>query len=237
MATAVTVSRLPTDEPMCCCTCTTTFWDAGQRLYGFRHQGPNAPRSRRCSSAPTGSDRTVALAVLATHPVDQLARILAEDDLNSPLRGTRRRQEDRPAAAGGAASPRWSSPYWRTARPSTCRPTVPAIGGGILRVQRRPRRRSRSAGQPRLLVRRDPAKPSPVCPPRSTRRRGRLRSAAEAGPTHPGQRLTRPGGDRRRCPATKCSTRTRTPRSGSSIVSTRVLDGVSDHDRRVPLRS
>ncbi|MEM7322871.1 MAG: Holliday junction branch migration protein RuvA [Actinomycetota bacterium] len=78
MGTAVTVSRLPTDEDLLLYV-HHHIWDAGQRLYGFLTKDERTAFEALLSAHGVGP--AVALAVLATHPVDELARILAEEDL------------------------------------------------------------------------------------------------------------------------------------------------------------
>lgn len=79
-ATAATLSRLPGDE-------TVLLYihhhirEADQKLFGFLAKEERAAFEGLLSAHGVGP--ALALAVLATHPVDQLARILAEDDLNA----------------------------------------------------------------------------------------------------------------------------------------------------------
>lgn len=79
-ATAATVSRLPADD-------TVLLYihhhirEADQKLFGFLGKDERAAFEGLLSAHGVGP--ALALAVLATHPVDQLARILAEDDLNA----------------------------------------------------------------------------------------------------------------------------------------------------------
>lgn len=76
--TAATLSRLPADEPVLLFI-HHHFWEADQRLYGFRTRTERVAFEGLLSAHGVGPN--LALAVLATHPVEQLARILAEDDL------------------------------------------------------------------------------------------------------------------------------------------------------------
>lgn len=79
-ATAATVSRLPTDEVVLL-HIHHHIREADQSLYGF------ATKDERTAFegllAAHGVGPSLALAVLATHPVDRLARILADDDLTA----------------------------------------------------------------------------------------------------------------------------------------------------------
>lgn len=93
MTTAVTASRLPTVDPSVnpaefngdpahrpvLLYVYHHIWDAGQRLYGFQTKEERAAFEALLSAHGVGP--AVALSVLATHPVEQLARILAEDDI------------------------------------------------------------------------------------------------------------------------------------------------------------
>jgi len=76
--TAATLSRLPADEPVLLFV-HQHFWEADQKLYGFRTRTERVAFEGLLSAHGVGPN--LALAVLATHPVEQLARILAEDDL------------------------------------------------------------------------------------------------------------------------------------------------------------
>ncbi len=76
--TAATLSRLPADEPVLLFI-HHHLWEADQKLYGFRTRTERVAFEGLLSAHGVGPN--LALAVLATHPVEQLARILAEDDL------------------------------------------------------------------------------------------------------------------------------------------------------------
>ncbi len=76
--TAATSSRLPADEPVLLFV-HHHFWEADQKLYGFRTRTERTAFEGLLGAHGVGPN--LALAVLATHPVEQLARILAEDDL------------------------------------------------------------------------------------------------------------------------------------------------------------
>lgn len=80
MVTAATMSRLPVDEPVLLFI-HHHIWEADQKLYGFRTKMERVAFEGLLSAHGVGPN--LALAVLATHPVDQLARILAEDDLTA----------------------------------------------------------------------------------------------------------------------------------------------------------
>lgn len=77
-ATAATLSRLPTDEPVLLFI-HHHITEANQKLFGFLAKDDRAAFEGLLSTHGVGP--SLALAVLATHPVSQLARILAEDDL------------------------------------------------------------------------------------------------------------------------------------------------------------
>ena len=79
-ATAATLARLPADEPVLVHV-HHHITDSNQRLYGFLTKPERAAFEGLLSAHGVGP--ALALAVLATHPVDQLARILADDDLNA----------------------------------------------------------------------------------------------------------------------------------------------------------
>ncbi|MEL6986113.1 MAG: Holliday junction branch migration protein RuvA [Actinomycetota bacterium] len=76
--TAATLSRLPADEPVLLFI-HHHLWEADQKLFGFRTRTERVAFEGLLSAHGVGPN--LALAVLATHPVEQLARILAEDDL------------------------------------------------------------------------------------------------------------------------------------------------------------
>ncbi len=57
------------------------FWEDNQRLYGFLTKDERVAFEALLSAHGVGP--ALALAVLATHPVGQLARILADDDLTA----------------------------------------------------------------------------------------------------------------------------------------------------------
>ena len=76
--TAATLSRLPADEPVLLFV-HHHFWETDQKLFGFRTKTERAAFEGLLGAHKVGP--ALALAVLATHPVEQLARILAEDDL------------------------------------------------------------------------------------------------------------------------------------------------------------
>lgn len=76
--TAATLSRLPADEPVLLFI-HHHFWETDQKLYGFRTRTERVAFEGLLSAHGVGPN--LAIAVLATHPVEQLARILAEDDL------------------------------------------------------------------------------------------------------------------------------------------------------------
>ncbi|MEM9561164.1 MAG: Holliday junction branch migration protein RuvA [Actinomycetota bacterium] len=76
--TAATLSRLPADEPVLL-HIHHHFWEADQKLFGFRTRTERVAFEGLLGAHKVGPN--LALAVLATHPVEQLARILAEDDL------------------------------------------------------------------------------------------------------------------------------------------------------------
>ncbi len=57
------------------------FWEDNQRLYGFLTRDERSAFEALLSAHGVGP--ALALAVLATHPVAQLARILADDDLTA----------------------------------------------------------------------------------------------------------------------------------------------------------
>jgi Holliday junction DNA helicase RuvA len=78
--TAATMSRLPADETVLLFV-HHHLWEADQRLYGFLTKLERAAFEGLLSAHGVGP--ALALAVLATHPADQLARILAEDDLHA----------------------------------------------------------------------------------------------------------------------------------------------------------
>ena len=79
-ATAATLSRLPVDEPVLLFVHHHSR-EADQKLYGFLAKEERAAFEGLLSAHGVGP--SLALAVLATHPVDQLARILADDDLGA----------------------------------------------------------------------------------------------------------------------------------------------------------
>lgn len=76
--TASTLSRLPADEPVTLFI-HHHFWDDDQKLFGFRTKTERIAFEGLLRANGVGPN--VALAVLATHSVDQLSRILAEDDV------------------------------------------------------------------------------------------------------------------------------------------------------------
>ena len=76
--TAATLSRLPADEPVTLFI-HHHFWDDDQKLFGFRTKTERIAFEGLLRANGVGP--SVALAVLATHSVDQLSRILAEDDV------------------------------------------------------------------------------------------------------------------------------------------------------------
>ncbi len=76
--TAATLSRLSTDEPVLLFI-HHHIREADQKLYGFLAKDERAAFEGLLSAHGVGP--SLALAVLATHPVAQLARILADDDL------------------------------------------------------------------------------------------------------------------------------------------------------------
>lgn len=77
-ATAETLSRLPADE-VALLYIHHHIREADQKLYGFLTKSERAAFEGLLSAHGVGP--ALALAVLATHPVDQLATILADDDL------------------------------------------------------------------------------------------------------------------------------------------------------------
>lgn len=79
-ATAATISRLPGDEVVLLYI-HHHIREADQKLFGFLTKEERAAFEGLLSAHGVGP--ALALAVLATHPVDQLARILAEDDLTA----------------------------------------------------------------------------------------------------------------------------------------------------------
>jgi Holliday junction DNA helicase RuvA len=79
-ATAATVSRLPADEVVLL-HIHHHIREADQKLFGFLSKDERSAFEGLLSAHGVGP--SLALAVLATHPVDQLARILADDDLNA----------------------------------------------------------------------------------------------------------------------------------------------------------
>ncbi|MGI9598730.1 MAG: Holliday junction branch migration protein RuvA [Acidimicrobiales bacterium] len=79
-ATAATLSRLPPDEPVLLFV-HHHITEANQKLFGFLAKEERAAFEGLLSAHGVGP--ALALAVLATHPVDQLARILADDDLGA----------------------------------------------------------------------------------------------------------------------------------------------------------
>ena len=79
-ATAATLSRLPSDETVLVYI-HHHIREADQKLYGFLSKDERSAFEGLLSAHGVGP--AMALAVLATHPVDQLARILAEDDLTA----------------------------------------------------------------------------------------------------------------------------------------------------------
>ncbi len=78
--TAATMSRLPSDESILLFV-HHHIREADQKLFGFLAKEERAAFEGLLSAHGVGP--SLALAVLATHPVDQLARILAEDDLTA----------------------------------------------------------------------------------------------------------------------------------------------------------
>lgn len=76
--TATTMSYLPADEPVLLFI-HHHIWEADQKLFGFRSKEER--NAFEGLLAAHGVGPSLALAVMATHPVDQLARILADDDL------------------------------------------------------------------------------------------------------------------------------------------------------------
>lgn len=78
--TAATMSRLPGDESVLLFV-HHHIREADQKLYGFLVKEERAAFEGLLSAHGVGP--SLALAVLATHAVDQLARILAEDDLGA----------------------------------------------------------------------------------------------------------------------------------------------------------
>ncbi len=76
--TTSTLSRLPADEPVLLHV-HHHFWEADQKLFGFRTRTERVAFEGLLGAHKVGPN--LAIAVLATHPVEQLARILAEDDL------------------------------------------------------------------------------------------------------------------------------------------------------------
>ncbi len=78
--TAATMSRLPADESILLFV-HHHIREADQKLFGFLAKEERAAFEGLLSAHGVGP--SLALAVLATHPVDQLARILAEDDLGA----------------------------------------------------------------------------------------------------------------------------------------------------------
>ena len=80
LVTAATLSRLPADEEVLLFV-HQHHWETDQKLFGFRTKTERAAFEGLLGAHKVGP--SLALAVLATHPVDQLARILAEDDLTA----------------------------------------------------------------------------------------------------------------------------------------------------------
>jgi Holliday junction DNA helicase RuvA len=78
--TAATLSYLPADEPVLLFI-HHHIREADQKLFGFRSKEERTAFEGLLSAHGVGP--SLALAVMATHPVDQLARILAEDDLTA----------------------------------------------------------------------------------------------------------------------------------------------------------
>lgn len=76
--TAATLSRLPVDEEVLLFI-HQHFWENDQKLFGFRTKTERVAFEGLLGAHKVGPN--LALAILATHPVEQLARILAEDDL------------------------------------------------------------------------------------------------------------------------------------------------------------
>lgn len=76
--TAATLSYLPGDEPVLLFI-HHHIWEADQKLFGFRSKEERVAFEGLLSAHGVGP--SLALAVMATHPVAQLARILADDDL------------------------------------------------------------------------------------------------------------------------------------------------------------
>lgn len=78
--TAATMSRLPADETVLL-HIHHHIREADQKLFGFLVKEERTAFEGLLSAHGVGP--SLALAVLATHPVDQLARILADDDLSA----------------------------------------------------------------------------------------------------------------------------------------------------------
>ncbi len=78
--TAATLSRLPADETVLLFI-HHRITEADQRLFGFLAKEERAAFEGLLSAHGVGP--SLALAVLATHPVPQLARILADEDLGA----------------------------------------------------------------------------------------------------------------------------------------------------------
>ncbi len=78
--TAATLSRLPADETVVLFI-HHRITEADQRLFGFLAKDERAAFEGLLSAHGVGP--SLALAVLATHPVPQLARILADEDLGA----------------------------------------------------------------------------------------------------------------------------------------------------------
>ena len=78
--TAATLSRLPADETVLLFI-HHHIREADQKLFGFLDKDERRAFEGLLSAHGVGP--SLALAVLATHPVDQLARILADDDLTA----------------------------------------------------------------------------------------------------------------------------------------------------------
>lgn len=78
LVTAATLSRLPADDEVLLFV-HQHFWDDNQKLFGFRTKTERVAFEGLLGAHKVGPN--LAMAILATHPVEQLARILAEDDL------------------------------------------------------------------------------------------------------------------------------------------------------------
>lgn len=80
MSTPGTLSRLSSDSEVVV-HIHHHFWEDNQRLFGFLTKDERTAFEALLSAHGVGP--ALALAVLATHPVGQLARILADDDLTA----------------------------------------------------------------------------------------------------------------------------------------------------------